>query len=360
MSEQRSTRMPSDDDAVALLEAMVTTEGLSGHEGEIAALLVERMAAWGFDAQVDEVGNAVGHIGEGPRHLVLLGHMDTVPGVVPVRREDNLLFGRGSVDAKGPLATFIIAAARARAQHLRVTVVGAVEEEAATSKGARYVAERFRPDAAVIGEPSAWNRITLGYKGRLLLDYALERPMSHTAGGEQSACEGAVDYWLALRHWAEAYNAGRTSRFETLDPSLRAVDSSSDGLTERVRMSIGLRLPLGFSIEDLLVGLRIHQGQATVRTHGYELAYRADKRNALTGAFLAAIRAEGGTPAFVNKTGTSDMNVVGPVWGCPLLAYGPGDSSMDHTPDEHIDLDEYLRAIRVLTRVIHRFAERPN
>jgi len=48
------------------------------------------------------------------------------------------------------------------------------------------------------------------------------------------------------------------------------------------------------------------------------------------------------------KTGTSDMNVVGPAWGCPLLAYGPGDSGLDHTPDEHIEIAEYLRAIDVL------------
>ena len=48
------------------------------------------------------------------------------------------------------------------------------------------------------------------------------------------------------------------------------------------------------------------------------------------------------------------MNIVGPVWNCPIFAYGPGDSALDHTPDEHIDLDEYLRAIRVLTQALSR------
>jgi LysW-gamma-L-lysine carboxypeptidase len=42
------------------------------------------------------------------------------------------------------------------------------------------------------------------------------------------------------------------------------------------------------------------------------------------------------------------MNVVSEVWNCPIIAYGPGDSRLDHTPDEHIDLDEYVRAVRVL------------
>jgi LysW-gamma-L-lysine carboxypeptidase len=51
------------------------------------------------------------------------------------------------------------------------------------------------------------------------------------------------------------------------------------------------------------------------------------------------------------------MNVLGPQWGCPIVAYGPGDSSLDHTPEEHISLNEYLAAIRVLTRVLKRLAE---
>jgi LysW-gamma-L-lysine carboxypeptidase len=46
------------------------------------------------------------------------------------------------------------------------------------------------------------------------------------------------------------------------------------------------------------------------------------------------------------------MNVVGPVWGCPIVAYGPGDSTLDHTPDEHIVVDEYLRSINVLIRTL--------
>ncbi len=74
--------------------------------------------------------------------------------------------------------------------------------------------------------------------------------------------------------------------------------------------------------------------------------------NALVRAFLGAIRAEGGTPAFSLKTGTSDMNIAGPAWKCPIVAYGPGDSSLDHTPNEHLDLAEYERAIHVLARVL--------
>ncbi|OGO05113.1 MAG: hypothetical protein A2Y73_04570 [Chloroflexi bacterium RBG_13_56_8] len=338
---------------------MVRIPSPSGQEERVARRMVDEMQRLGFDAEMDGAGNAVGHLGQGSPHIILLGHMDTVPGEIPVRREGNLLYGRGSVDAKGPLAAFVMAAARiAPPTNAKVTVIGAVEEEAATSKGAYYAVERYRPDYVIIGEPSRWNRITLGYKGRLLVDYSLEQPMAHTAGEGRGACEEAVAFWQEIARWAAEYNQDKPNRFATLDPSLRAIHSSQDGLAERVEMHIGLRLPLELDL-DALTGPMLDdwRGQAEVTMHGYEEPFRAEKRNLLTSAFLWAIREEGDKAAFVNKTGTSDMNVVGPRWRCPIVAYGPGDSSLDHTPDEHIDLDEYLQSIRVLTKVLGRLAE---
>src|SRR5687768_16892661 len=178
--------------AVELVRGLVAIPSLSRHEAAASAWLVEQMRAAGYDrAFVDDAGNAVGELGDASasRTIVLLGHIDTVPGNIPVRIEategadgtgKGLLFGRGSVDAKGPLATFVAGTARfgsaaAKGAGVRVVVVGAVEEEAATSKGARFIASRFDgkteaiPAACIIGEPSHWNRVTLGYKGRLLL-----------------------------------------------------------------------------------------------------------------------------------------------------------------------------------------------
>src|SRR4029079_13958715 len=107
-----------------------------GQEGQVAHFLAEQMRALGLHGYVDGAGNAVGEAGEGPP-IVLLGHIDTVPGIVPVRIVDGKLYGRGSVDAKGPFAAFVAAAARllGRGQLSgRLVLVGAVEEEAASSK----------------------------------------------------------------------------------------------------------------------------------------------------------------------------------------------------------------------------------
>ena len=92
--------------------------------------------------------------------------------------------------------------------------------------------------------------------------------------------------------------------------------------------------------------------QPALTFRGHEVAYRSTRETPLAHAFVDAIRAEGLRPAFKLKTGTADLNVVGPIWQCPIVAYGPGDSALDHTPQEHVDIAEFERSVRVLTRVI--------
>lgn len=342
-------------ESLALLETLLRIPSLSGQEAEAAAFLVDRMAGYGWDATVDAAGNAVGLVGhEGPL-VVLLGHIDTVPGTIPVRVEAGCLYGRGAVDAKGPFATFVQATRRAELAgrlRCRVALVGATEEEAASSKGAHYARERYAPDYCVIGEPSGWNRVTLGYKGRLLVYYRFEQAAAHSAGELPAAPEALVAFWREVEAHCAAHNAGRERLFDQLMPSLRQVASGGDGLTDWCTATIGLRLPEGVDPASLADQLRALAGTAHVRFEGACPAFRSPRTTPLASAFLRAIRAHGGQPAFLHKTGTADMNVVGPAWNCPIVAYGPGDSRLDHTPNEHIVISEYLQAIEVLAEVL--------
>jgi LysW-gamma-L-lysine carboxypeptidase len=386
-----------------LVAGLVAIPSLSRHEAEAAAWLVGAMQARGFErAFVDEVGNAVGELGaaDAPRTVVLLGHIDTVPGDIPVRIEStpdgDVLYGRGSVDAKGPLATFVAAVSRldrgwARRAGLRLVVVGAVEEEAATSKGARFIGARFDgtrepvPDACIIGEPSHWHRVTLGYKGRLLLDLDASQPMAHTAGPDASVAMVVVDLWNWVAAHAAQLNRDRTKAFDQLTPSLRRfITATTPEIHDTVEAQIAWRLPLGVDVNalvaEMLTWTAEHVGAAppaaavfaqqgdtvtvagtrstlTFRFRGWEPPWRADRQNGLVRSFLTAIRSidPAAQPSFVVKTGTSDMNVVGPLWRCPILAYGPGDSALDHTPHEHLSLDEYARAVNVLESALRAF-----
>ena len=349
-------------DPTTFLRELVAVPSVSFQERDAVTYLVNQMSELGYVAHRDEAGNAVGirenadENGECHRTIMLLGHIDTVPGDIPVKVEDGILYGRGSVDAKGPLATFVVAGNAAKLPSgYRLIVVGAVEEEAATSKGARFVATQYNPSVCVIGEPSNYDAVTLGYKGRLLADLIIRQPMSHTAGAELAVTERGVEWWNKINEYGREYNAGIDSLFNQLMPSLRHIESGSDGLTNFVSLRVGIRLPPGFDADELMAKLgdwaeqvKGENGELQFKTYGYEPAYQSNRRSPLGRVFAAALREHGHKPRFKLKTGTADMNVVGPIWNCPIVAYGPGDSQLDHTPNEHIVLDEYEQAIQIL------------
>ena len=359
------------DREVSLLRNMLTIPSYSCQERVLAHYLVEQTQQLGLYSYVDDVGNLIASTHPRETHtrlqpVILLGHMDTVRGYIPVRLEDGVLHGRGAVDAKGPLAAFLCAASRmARSAPIDsflhpIMVIGAVEEESASSRGARAVVERYQPIACIIGEPSGSQAVTIGYKGRLLVEYRVTRPVHHSAGSQQNANEVAVTFWNRVcqhaAEWNEQYAPNST--FAALMPSLRSMSSDQDGLEEQVRLSIGYRLPPSYNITDLRTQLErwVDDDGASISFSGQEAAFQTTRTTPLARSIIAAIRAAGGQPSFKHKTGTSDMNVVGPAWGQNIVAYGPGDSHLDHTPQEHIHIAEYLHSIDVLETVLKELA----
>ncbi|HEX6292005.1 MAG TPA: [LysW]-lysine hydrolase [Herpetosiphonaceae bacterium] len=351
---------PDDAAALRLLEDLVAIPSISGDEGAAVSYLVAQMAALGFTAHTDAAGNAVGSIGTGRPETVLLGHIDTVPGAIPVRRVDGRLYGRGTVDAKGPLAAFVIAAARLHAQGRlrgRIVVIGCVEEEAPSSRGAHHVVARYRPDLCVVGEPSGWNRVTLGYKGVLRITCRYAGAGAHSAHNQQTAPERISALWQRIVAHAAAFNADRERAFDHLLPTLLRINSGGDGLSEWATAEISIRLPLDVQPQALAEIIRALDPQVELRVLGATPAFRAERSTPLVRALTQAIRGQTAQPGLVLKTGTADMNIVGPAWSCPIVAYGPGDAALDHTPEEHIVLDEYLSAIRVLETAFARLHE---
>jgi LysW-gamma-L-lysine carboxypeptidase len=347
-----------DDAAVGLLTKVVALPSPSGAEAAVAEALVSAASPSAEAAFVDAAGNAVAVWGTGPLKVTFLGHMDTVPGHIPVRVQDGVLHGRGAVDAKGSLCAALVAATRLPAafrDQATFTFIAATEEEAPSSRGANYAAATYpRPDHLLIGEPSGWQRYTLGYKGRLGVTLSSVRQAAHSSRDEASASERALDAYALLRDWVAADNQGADGLFQRLQLALIAIDSASDGLTESCRASASLRIPPRWTAAQLLNEIAALQWPAGVTpafTQPLD-AHRASNRSELARAFRVAIRKEGGNPTPSLKTGTSDMNVVAPSWSVPMLAYGPGDSKLDHTPNEQLPLAEFLTCCRVLRHAL--------
>lgn len=336
----------------------------SGRERPLVQWLVERMRNLGFTRSfVDPVGNAVGVMGAGHRQIVLLGHIDTYPGEIPVRREGDVLHGRGTVDAKGPLATMVDAVAQVgEVEGWQFVVVAAVDEER-DSTGAWYVVGQYKPEYTIIGEPSRWDRIALGYKGIAWAEVRITRPSAHPAARMESAPEAAIRIWEKVLELAKLYNEGREMVFDQVLPSLREFSSGEDGLETWACLRIDTRLPADFLPADWYACLQdaLEETESEpfeVKQYRYPIpAYKSEKNGALIRAFLSEIRLAGSDPSFVLKSGTADLNIVAPAWNCPAIAYGPGDSNLDHTPHEHISIAEYNRAVGVLSAVLRNLSQ---
>jgi [amino group carrier protein]-lysine/ornithine hydrolase len=353
-------------DATELLKTAISIPSVSGQEAEVANYLVSQMKTFADEAFVDASGSAVAKLGHGPLKVIFLGHIDTVPGDIPVRIEDGKLYGRGSVDAKGPFCTAVAAASRLGDEvksKITLTLIGATEEEAPSSKGARHAVTVYpKPDLVIIGEPSNWDAMTLGYKGRLIVKAVTEKDHFHSAGEGTTAAEDVVNVWNQLKQHSEAYNNQQGNKdkqgvFDQLQIALQGISSTLDGFRQKAEATIGYRLPLRITPEGLEQEIQTLLPNTSLSFFGREIAYRSEKDTALTRALRVAIREQGGTPRFKVKTGTADMNVVAPYWNVPMVAYGPGDSALDHTPNEHVELAEYEKAIAVLSAALTQLAK---
>ena len=336
------------------LFGLVSQYSPSGQERAAVEWLVARMKAFNFDeAFIDDAGNAMGVMGNGEKQVVLLGHIDTVPGEVKVEQVDHLLYGRGAVDAKGPLACFVDAVAKVgRKDGWQFVVIGAVEEER-NSEGAQFVVDQYRPDFAIVGEPNQWDRVALGYKGSAWATLTVKREQVHTASGKETAAEAAVGVWLKIKSYVDSFNADKKKAFDQLLLTLRGMESDANEFEQWARLKLGVRLPVELTPEDWYQKLEEIAVDCEIERIGFAVpAWASDKNSRLVRAFLSGIRSQGGEPRFVYKTGTADLNIVAPVWKCPAVVYGPGDSSLDHTPNEHIDLNDYQNAVNVLTHVL--------
>lgn len=341
-------------EGLQLLRDMVSVYAPSGVEERLVDYLEPTMTEMGYRTVVDEVGNIIGCVGKGEVTVALIGHLDTVPGEIDVRVEGGDLYGRGTVDAQGPLAAFIDVGREFRGSgHLSVIVAGVVEEET-TSKGAYEIVDEIDPDYVVVGEPSSWNGITLGYRGSLIVGYQLASAKSHRGKNSPIPAERAVEFFRDFKGFLDN---GKTGYFGN-DVRLTAIKTGDNPFYDKVTMKLNVRMAPHTDLNKVMNWIGNYGGPAEIDISQVVPPVRASKKNTLVSAFLGGIREQGGKPQFKLKTGTADMNIFAANWDIPIIAYGPGDSSMDHTPDEHLDLQEYHKARKVLRSALGKLEEK--
>jgi [amino group carrier protein]-lysine/ornithine hydrolase len=366
------------DQAVRFLTNLLGIYSPSGKEQDIANFLALEMKRMGFEVGIDAIGNVIGVIGEGEPVILLCGHMDTVAGHMPLRIEEGKLFARGAVDAKGPLAAMVMAALEASKEpgFKGKLLIASVVEEEATSKGVRHlITQGIKADYAIFGEPSGVENITVGYKGQIQLKILVKTDTGHasTPWLYDNALEKAYDLWSQIR---------AACAYPSMDPQETPFTSITVCLVKMVggrgnsvipfeaEMILDVRVPIQFTTTQVFDKMMkiIGTYQSANPKVGIKPSildtvepFEVNKSSPLVHVISASVRKVLNKPAtLLRKTGTGDMNLLGKAMNLPIVTYGPGDSHLDHTVDEHIEVQEYLDSIAVYKETILKLAELHN
>ena len=329
-------------DVVRLARQLVDIESITGNEAPVGNFLYRELAGMGY--QVEKMTaemercNIYATAPEQPHPQVVLStHMDTVPPFIPSWEDATRVYGRGSCDAKGIIATQIAAAERLRQEGIYVGLLFLVGEER-DSLGAKVANEKASGCRFLInGEPTE-NKVAVASKGALRAEVTARGKMAHSAYPElgDSAIDRLVEALGRLRRMAlpvDAEIGASTMNIGVIEggraPNVVAdraraqllyrLVGPSDKLREQIREAVGELVRVDFTLEIPFVRLRT-----------------LDSLPTMVAAFTTDI------PALGN-------------WGEPLLV-GPGSIHTAHTEGEYVEKEQLHQAVELYCAIVKRLS----
>jgi len=358
-------------DSKNLLMDMVEIESIHGNERPFAEYFVKVLDDLDFhDTRIDAVGNVIGRIGEDKPKIMFCGHMDTVGPFVEPRIEDGKIFGRGSVDAKAPLAAMTLAASKYVQNNGvgEILLAGFVEEEK-HSKGARFFVKenpQSPVDYVICGEPTNVQTIVNAYRGLFSVDITHETESGHigvTPGKFKNAFETQLQLYNEFRNFVsetEPEKPNRVYYLFTVDLLASRIGDfkSRSPWDGKVRFEFRMPLPIKTKSVEKYVKKVIQKIPEIKNLEVIEKVepYEADINSVLANTMRESVKEVRGRFKFIRKGGTGDMNILGNKWNIPILTYGPGDSSLDHTANEYVRIKDIDDSIEILTKTIQKLA----
>ncbi|MDQ3758058.1 MAG: succinyl-diaminopimelate desuccinylase [Actinomycetota bacterium] len=343
--------------------ALVEVPSVSHAEGALAALVEAELAAVPW-LTVDRVGdNVVARTDLGrAQRLLLVGHLDTVPpnGNERARVDGDTVWGLGSADMKGGLAVFLELATTVAEPVVDVTYVFYACEEVASEHNGLLSLAAARPellggDAAVLGEPTG-AVVEAGCQGSMRVEVVLTGERAHTARPWMG--RNAVHRLGPLLERVAAYRERRPvldgCEFrEALQAVLVEGGVAGNVVPDRALVRLNHRFAPDRSPEDAFAEVRQVLGDAVDEESGDEvrlvdvaLAAPPGLDHPLLHALLARV---GGPPRA--KLGWTDVSFF-TQRGVPALNYGPGDPTVAHTADEHVERGQLEAVFEVLRGVL--------
>jgi LysW-gamma-L-lysine carboxypeptidase len=353
--------------AVEFLKSSLENYTPSRAEASLATVLKDRCVnELGFEeAYIDSVGNMIATKGNGEPRILLCGHMDTVPGRIPVRIQDGYIYGRGASDAKAPLISMLLAASEFPKQRGTIIFAAVVDEEGNATGIKHLVSRNLEVNYAIFGEPSGIDRITVAYKGRLAIRLVCDVGNSAHASAPwmaRNSIEEMSTLWNELRSEiirTESLKSGSNS----VTCAITEIEggSSHNVTPQRCKATIDIRIPVKTTCDEILARIdsvinRVSKSRGIIikyrtedSTEPFESEYRSVLVRALSLSIIDVCKVR---PLLIRKTGTGDMNILGNALKMPAVTYGPGDPHSSHTITEKIEIQEYISSIEVYIRTL--------
>jgi succinyl-diaminopimelate desuccinylase len=350
-------------DLLQLCATLVDIPSVSHDEEAITGWLEAQLrdVPWLDVTRVDRNLVARTSLGRSMR-LILAGHTDTVPvnENAKARVEGDTLWGLGSADMKGGLAVFLELARTVSEPAVDVTYVFYECEEVAAEHNGLVKLLGSRPDllagdAAILGEPTD-ARVEAGCQGTLRAAVRLTGERAHTArpwmGRNAIHRLGAV--LARLASYEERRPVLNDCEFRE---ALQAVGVSGgvagNVVPDAAEVTINHRFAPDRTVDEAVEHVRSVLGDSFDPSLGDTFELRdsaAPAPPSLDHPLLASLVASSGHPPRA-KLGWTDVSFFAGA-GIPATNFGPGDPTLAHTRDEHVERASIEAAYAALHRLV--------
>ena len=335
-----------------------------------------------FGEGSDSTANLYAQYGKSAPNICFAGHVDVVPtgpleswahkpfAAVEV---DEVIYGRGAVDMKGPIAASIIAALdfiESKEFDGSISFLLTSDEEGDATYGTNMMLEwlvknvpEFKLDFAVVGEPSCerliGDQLAIGRRGSANFSLEIQGRQGHVAFPHEAINPNkilaAILYELsnikldAISEFFEASNLEITS--------IDVGNNVTNIIPNKATAKFNIRYNPGYSLEKLL---NIVKNTIEKHTKEYRITYKDsakpffNKPNDFIENFAKSIKEETGISTnYITSGGTSDARFI--INYCPVLEFG-AQYKLAHQIDESISIQDlnYLYKIyrNFLTKVL--------
>jgi acetylornithine deacetylase len=345
------------EEAIALLQQLISTPSFSGEENETALLLERWLATKNIPCQrhLNNVFAVNADFDPAKPTLLLNSHHDTVrPNQAYTRDpfqaslEDGKLYGLGSNDAGGCLAALLVTFAqwypRTGLSH-NLVLVASAEEETSGPGGLGSVLPTLPPiDVALVGEPTGLH-LAIAEKGLVVFDAVVRGTPSHAAHPNP---DNAIYKAIEVLEWFRDYHFPKTLAHlgeVKLTVTQVAAGTQHNVVPSEVHLVVDVRVNDCYSNQEI-ADLLCREAPCSLQPRSLRLnSSNIDPAHPLVRAGVALGRETYGSPTLSDQAALS----------CPSLKMGPGESSRSHSADEFIYLSEIREGIRLYGGMLERF-----